>query len=192
MPFIPLTDYPDLQAVAAGHARISAEAPRQGKWLQWASDAADESGHCAFLDGDWTVFPAYVRSDRSWRQDLGLVGSGPGAAAALDRFFSQLPRRFPALTELLTAAPRIRYAGFSRLHARSRIDLHTHVNPETRILHIGIDLPPDGVAGLEVDGDVHLWQQPGDAVFFDDNLPHRAWNDADRDRIVLYVAAEPG
>lgn len=190
MSFLPLDDYPDLLEVATHHARIAKEIPRGATWLNWMSDAADASGHCAFLTGDWTVFPVYLRTDRSWQRDIGITG-GAEAMAAFDRFIKKLPRRFPAITEVLEEASRIRYAGFSRLHANSRIDLHTHVNPETRILHVGIDLPPDGAAGIEVDGEVHVWQQAGDAIFFDDNLPHRAWNESDQERIVLYVAAEP-
>jgi Aspartyl/Asparaginyl beta-hydroxylase len=188
--FIPLEQYPDLQALAGGHPTFVSEIPTAAKWIHWLSDAQDPSGHCAFLDGEWTVFPIYMRGDRPWRAEFVIPGADARALESLDRFFRSLPSRFPAATALLSQSRRVRYAAFSRLHARSSIDRHRHYNDETRILHVALVVPPDGSAGLEVDGHTRIWSRPGDAALWNDNLVHRAWNDSDQDRIILYVAAE--
>jgi aspartyl/asparaginyl beta-hydroxylase (cupin superfamily) len=50
---------------------------------------------------------------------------------------------------------------------------------------LGIDVP-DSECGITVDGVSRSWKN-GRCLVFDDSLPHEAWNDSIRKRIVLIV-----
>jgi aspartyl/asparaginyl beta-hydroxylase (cupin superfamily) len=67
---------------------------------------------------------------------------------------------------------------------------NTHIAPHAgptnlRLrVHLGIDVPSG--CGLTV-GRISGGWTPGRCIVFDDSFPHEAWNDGDRDRVVLIV-----
>jgi hypothetical protein len=72
----------------------------------------------------------------------------------------------------------------------SRLEPGTHIAPHagpTNIrlrCHLGIDVPEG--CGLRVGGVTRTWEQ-GRCIVFDDSFTHEAWNNGDRDRVVLVV-----
>lgn len=184
MGFINVDRFQEFRPLQENWAIIRQELSHVGRWVKWGSDDADVTGHCRFLSGEWTVFPAYVRAGLRWDPLLDL--------GSRDRFWwdlvlSQLPDTFPQTTAILRQIPRVNWAAFSRLGARSKLAPHSHANPESLIYHLGIVIPSNGLSGLAVDGHSHTWQKEGDAVVFDDTYVHSAWNDSESERVILYM-----
>jgi len=178
---------PWLRIVQSRWSLIRDELGGTPSWIDWGSDQRDPSGHCRFLDGQWTVFPVYVgRYDGP-----GLAMGHPELEGQAEELWASLPRLFPATTELLRPLPHVNYAAFTRLHAGSRLAPHRHRNPHSLILHLGLVIPPGETCGLRVADRVHVWKAPGDAVVFNDNLDHSAWNDSAGDRVLFYLDFEP-
>jgi hypothetical protein len=166
---------------------IEREMTHTPSWVGWTSDQTDPSGHCAFLSGQWTVHPVYFgRYDGPSR----AVGH-PGFEERAEELCASLPDLYPETTALLRPLPRVNYAAFTRLYGRSRLAPHRHKNPDSLIFHLGIVIPPGETSGLRVGDRIHIWRKPGDAVVFNDNLDHSAWNDSDSDRILFYLDFEP-
>ncbi len=76
-------------------------------------------------------------------------------------------------------------AYFSRLGPDSRASRHRGPTNVRLRCHLGIDLP-DSECGITVDGVSYSWKN-GRRLGFDDSLPHEAWNDSIRERLVLIV-----
>lgn len=181
--FYPLTDFPWLAPLQRGFELVREELAATPAWVSWGSDAAGADGRCMFLSGEWTVYPVYIGRVDGPERLFGRPGWGDDAQALC----AALPALFPRTTALLRCMPEVNYAGFTRLHARSRLAPHRHVNPGALIAHVALVLPEGGACGLRVGGQEHLWRAPGEAVVFDDNLEHSAWNDTGGERILLYV-----
>jgi beta-hydroxylase len=78
-------------------------------------------------------------------------------------------------------------AGFSRLSPKTVLEPHRGSNglsPFKRA-HLGLEIP-DGDCALKVEETVIHWQ-PGKMIIFDDSLLHSAWNQTDKERVVLIV-----
>ncbi len=184
MSFLPLDDFPEFKSLQENHALIRNELPRIRKWVNWGSDDPDGNGHCRFQSGEWTVYPAYVGSNTRWQS---FVDASKINSFVIDSFLARLPYIFPEITRMLRGIPRIQWSGFSRLGARSALKPHRHTNPDSLIYHLGLVIPPGGRAGLMADEQRYIWQKEGDAVIFDDNYLHSAWNDSDSERIIFYI-----
>jgi hypothetical protein len=190
------------QIIRDNYATICDELRQVPRWFTWKSDAYGTDGNCLFLTGDWTVCPCYVGNYRpeNFIQDM--------PAEDVVRLCQLLPFRFPAITAILKQIPEANYAAFTRLAPRSRLAPHRHDNPNSRILHMGVNVPPGQTCGLRVEGlgsyvpaytehvfveyrpgceRDHIWDQQGDIIVFDDNKLHSAWNDSDHERILFYV-----
>jgi len=163
---------------------ICGERQQVPRWFAWKSDAYGTDGNCLFLSGAWTVCPCYVGnySPEDFVQDM--------PAEEVVRLCQLLPFRFPAITAILKQIPQVNYAAFTRLAPRSRLAPHRHDNPNSRILHMGVNVPPGRTCGLRVGDRDHIWDQQGDILVFDDNQIHSAWNDSDQERILFYVDFE--
>lgn len=181
-PFIELQEFPQLNWLKGQHQIIVEELKRNRIWMNWGSDDYDPSGHCQFLSGDWTVCPVYFGSVNPYQINA------PGVEKEnIDALVASLPNRFPKTIELLKNVSSLRFAAFSRLHPRSNLAPHRHVNPLSYIFHLGLIIPPGNTCGLKVGDQTHLWTKPGDAVIFNDNFEHSAWNHSDEERIILYI-----
>ncbi|HEY4439939.1 MAG TPA: aspartyl/asparaginyl beta-hydroxylase domain-containing protein, partial [Candidatus Elarobacter sp.] len=73
---------------------------------------------------------------------------------------------------------------FSRLTPGTRISLHAGPTNLRLRCHLGIDVPEN--CAISVGGETRMWTA-GRCFVFDDSFPHEAWNDGDRDRLVLIV-----
>ncbi len=184
MTFFHLDEFPEFKTLQDNHGVIRHELSRISRWASWGSDDGDAAGHCRFQSGNWTVFPVYVGRNVGWDSFIHLRNSD---RPLFDNLFSRLPATFPQMTEMLDEIPRIKWSGFSRLGAQSELTPHRHTNPGSLIYHLGVVIPPHRTAGLMVEDRVHLWEKEGDAVIFDDNRVHHAWNHSDSERIVLYI-----
>jgi beta-hydroxylase len=76
-------------------------------------------------------------------------------------------------------------AGFSRLAAKTVISPHTGYEGNYLRLHLGLEIPT-GDCKLKVKNQLYEWQ-PGRAFIFDDKNMHEAWNNTEKDRVVLIV-----
>lgn len=177
-----LNDYPEFLILQDHCEAILEELVNAPLWFIWDSDAYDRKGNCIFLRGDWTVCPVYFGN---LKLDEVVTLAEDSLKTEVSELCAHLPKLFPTTTELLSQIPSINYAAFSRLGPRSSLATHRHKNPDSLILHIGLKIPRQ--CGLTVAGERHAWEQLGDAVIFDDNLPHSAWNFSDAERVVLYV-----
>lgn len=181
-PFIEYKNFPDLMRIRDHYPDIVEELKDNKLWLNWGSDAYDPAGHCKFLSGNWNVCPIYFGRYAGMSMRLGDI-SEENAREIL----KSLPDRFPKTIELLKPFAALNFAGFSRLHPKSTLSPHKHVNPYAWICHIGLVIPSENTCGLTVAGQTHMWTQPGDIVVFNDNLEHSAWNNSAEDRVVLYI-----
>jgi hypothetical protein len=75
-------------------------------------------------------------------------------------------------------------AYFSRLAPHTRIAPHAGPTNLRLRVHLALDVPPG--CGLTVGGMPATWT-PGRCLVFDDAFVHDAWNDSDRERVVLIV-----
>lgn len=171
--FYPTKHLEVLQAIRKNIKKIQDEVNRIPFWYQWPSDKPSENGHCGFLNGLWTICPVYVSRVSAMKCPV------PNHILA---------KMFPITQKLVCQIPLVQFAGFSRLHPHANLETHTHDNPNSDIMHIGILIPPLESSGIRVGNFVHYWKNPGDVIIFNDNRPHEAWNNSDLDRVVLYIS----
>ncbi|VXC86941.1 hypothetical protein SPHINGOAX6_70007 [Sphingomonas sp. AX6] len=71
---------------------------------------------------------------------------------------------------------------FSLLRAGAHITPHTGTHNTRLTCHLPLIVPPD--CFFRVGSEVRQWQE-GKLLIFDDTIEHEAWNNSDRDRVVL-------
>lgn len=180
--FYSLDGFPGLQRIQENYQVIQSELKQNDVWMSWGSDDYDQKGHCQFLTGDWTVCPVYFGN---YSPDQMIV---PGMSEEQKaKILHNLSFRFPKTIEILKLNRRINFAAFTRLHPHSKLAPHRHQNPYSLIFHLGLLIPSGKKCGLVVADEIHLWNEPGDVIIFNDNLEHYAWNDSDEERILLYI-----
>lgn len=180
--FYSLDEYPEFKWLASQYAVILDELNKNNFWMDWGSDNYDPIGHCKFLNGNWTVCPVYF--GRYSPYSLNIPGT---VQFNQDELIRSLPEKFPRTIELLKTIDRINFSAFSRLHPNSSLAAHQHNNPDSLIFHLGLVIPQGKSCGLQVDDKTHIWNKPGDAIIFNDNMKHAAWNHSDQERIIFYV-----
>lgn len=74
-------------------------------------------------------------------------------------------------------------AGFSCLEAGATTKRHRDIDATFYRCHIPL-IVPEGDCYLEVEGVKRKWKQP---LVFDDTMYHNAWNNTEKDRIILIV-----
>ncbi|MDB5093012.1 MAG: hypothetical protein JWO85_1113 [Candidatus Eremiobacteraeota bacterium] len=116
--------------------------------------------------GNWEVSLLY---ERGLRND-DVYAQCPVTAAAIERH------------RIVRGPAGLAY--FSRLAPHTRIAAHAGPTNLRLRVHLALDVPPD--CGLTVGGMPGTWM-PGRCIVFDDAFVHDAWNDSDRERIVLIV-----
>lgn len=95
--------------------------------------------------------------------------------------------RCPQTAALLREIPGLTTAFFSILGPDTSLPLHR--GPWNGVLryHLGLMVPePPWACGIAVDGQVEHWRE-GESLLFDDSFPHRAWNNATGNRVVLFL-----
>jgi aspartyl/asparaginyl beta-hydroxylase (cupin superfamily) len=97
--------------------------------------------------------------------------------------------RCPATLDAMNLAPlpvvegSTPHALYSRLAGNTRIPPHCGLINTRLICHLPL-LVPENCGGLRVGSDTRYWRE-GEAYVFDDSIEHEAWNESDRDRVVL-------
>eukprot|EP00931_Biecheleriopsis_adriatica_P117000 TRINITY_DN92568_c0_g1_i2.p1 TRINITY_DN92568_c0_g1~~TRINITY_DN92568_c0_g1_i2.p1 ORF type:complete len:240 (+),score=35.19 TRINITY_DN92568_c0_g1_i2:519-1238(+) len=124
-------------------------------------------------DGSWAEFEVFNGS--AWRNcDVA------SATCALLRNRTELQGQIsqPGLEDIAMQV------SFLRLYPRSRLRLHTGRHNARLTLHLPLHVL--GSAGLAVAEEVLSWKE-GKALVFDDSYAHKAWNDGEESRTVLYA-----
>ena len=127
---------------------------------------------------DISIDQASITDDDGWKTFF-FVGYGFRAEANC--------ARCPQTAALLDAVPGLTTAFFSILSPHKQIPEHR--GPWRGVLryHLALRVPePTDQAGIEVGGEMAHWEE-GRSLLFDDGYTHRAWNDTDGVRVVLFA-----
>jgi beta-hydroxylase len=149
----------------------------------WTTIRAELDAVLAYRDDlpnfqDISVDQASITDDDGWKTFF-FVGYGFRAEGNC--------ARCPQTAALLDAVPGLTTAFFSILSPHKQIPAHR--GPWRGVLryHLALRVPdPPGAAGIEVGGQVAHWEE-GRSLLFDDGYEHRAWNDTDGVRVVLFA-----
>jgi len=179
--------------------------------FEWPIAAASTVGHGTFFDTD--DFPWVRVLEENWKQ---IRSELEGVLADRERiptfqevspqqqritqddswrtFFLRTPgylpienrRRCPRTAELLEEIPGITSAFFSILGPGKHVP--SHRGPFGGILryHLALIVPEEGGARIRVGSETRHWEE-GKSLIFDDSNDHEAWNEADSERVVLFV-----
>jgi beta-hydroxylase len=163
-------------------------APETFGWIadleqEWATIRAELDEVLTFRDHlpnfqDISVDQASITDDDGWKTFF-FLGYGFRATANCERC--------PRTALLLDSIPGLTTAFFSILSPRKHIPPHR--GPWRGVLryHLALRVPdPPGASGIEVGGEVAHWEE-GKSLLFDDGYEHRAWNDTDGIRVVLFA-----
>ena len=96
-------------------------------------------------------------------------------------------RRCPETTRLLKQVPGMKTAFFSILAPGKH--LPSHRGPYKGVLryHLGLIIPEPALScGIRVADETRHWEE-GKSLVFDDTYQHKAWNEANGDRVVLFM-----
>jgi aspartyl/asparaginyl beta-hydroxylase (cupin superfamily) len=143
---------------------------------------------------DASRFSPYVRSGDSkiGRNDQGLADNDDWSALYLwdhSRLVPENAALFPHTLEALEAAPmpeialQAPMALFSKLAPGTRIPPHNGLLNTRLICHLSLVVPPD-CGALRVGNEERPWVE-GELLIFDDSIEHEAWNNSDRERVIL-------
>jgi aspartyl/asparaginyl beta-hydroxylase (cupin superfamily) len=143
---------------------------------------------------DASRFSPYVRSGDSkiGRNDQGLADNDDWSALYLwdhSRLVPENAALFPHTLEALEAAPmpeialQAPMALFSKLAPGTRIPPHNGLLNTRLICHLPLVVPPD-CGALRVGNEERPWVE-GELLIFDDSIEHEAWNNSDRERVIL-------
>lgn len=162
--------------------------------LPWATkvEAAAAEIRSEYLAAATTgVMAPYVDASvnsPTWRQ---LRGNYDWSALHLYKGAEELPwaRQFPKTLKALEAADIVRVNGgkpielfFSRLKPGTHIPPHFGAANNRLTVHLPL-IVPDGCS-IRVGDEVHVWRE-GELFAFDDSFEHEAWNNSDKERVVL-------
>ena len=96
-------------------------------------------------------------------------------------------KRLPKTMSLLSQIPGAYNVVLSILGPSKHVPKHRGQYPALLRYQLGLIVPgPEGASGIDVDGDVRYWKE-GRSLIWDRSKRHSAWNDADQDRVTLYV-----
>lgn len=91
----------------------------------------------------------------------------------------------PKTLELIERIPCIKAAMFTMMSPRSKLVPHRDPFAGALRYHLALTTPKTGSCRLELDGDPYSWRE-GESVLFDPTFIHRAVNETDETRIVLF------
>ena len=132
-----------------------------------ASDSYDDAGFNSFFRHGWKRF--YLK----W------YGEPTPSAQEL----------CPRTLELLAQVPAIKAAMFVRMAPKSRLPVHRDPFAGSLRFHLGLRTPNSEKCRIMVDGHAYWWKD-GEGVLFDETFLHRAENETDEDRLILFCDVE--
>jgi len=167
----------------------------QGLWLELSKaelswvDYSVENDDC--VRGEWHVAPLFSRRREEGRKSKPRPrGLGREGEREFIRAVRETPEKIPKIVEWFESFERINFVGLSRMFPGCELDAHTHNNPDSLVMHIGLMIPEDESASLVVGDTEFVWREPGDYCIFDDTIIHSAWNKGQTDRIVMHIDFE--
>ncbi|MHC5064576.1 MAG: aspartyl/asparaginyl beta-hydroxylase domain-containing protein [Planctomycetota bacterium] len=102
-----------------------------------------------------------------------------------DDFLPSATQSCPKSVELVQSIPSVNAAMFAMLPAGSRLGRHRDPFAGSLRYHLGLDTPNSDACWIEVDGQRYSWRD-GEVVVFDETYVHKAKNESDRDRLILF------
>jgi ornithine lipid ester-linked acyl 2-hydroxylase len=95
--------------------------------------------------------------------------------------------RCPQTTRLLEQIPEMKTAFFSILLPHKQIPEHRGPYKGLLRYHLALKVPQnDRACGIQVGDETRHWQE-GKSLLFDDTFPHKAWNNTDEIRVILFL-----
>lgn len=95
----------------------------------------------------------------------------------------------PRTTALLRTLPSVKAAMFAQLPPGGKLNPHRDPYAGSLRYHLGLSTPNDDGCWIEVDGTRYSWRD-GQEVMFDETYLHRAANETQTDRIILFCDIE--
>jgi len=90
----------------------------------------------------------------------------------------------PLTASLIYSIPEIISCDFSFLEPKTKILPHLGYSKMVLRCHLPLIVPEGNKCAIRVGNETHFWKE-GELVIFDDSFEHEAWNDSDRQRVVL-------
>jgi beta-hydroxylase len=95
--------------------------------------------------------------------------------------------RCPNTTRLIEQIPGMKTAFFSILLPHKQIPEHRGPYKGLLRYHLALKVPPvDRGCGIQVGQETRYWQE-GKSLIFDDTFPHKAWNNTNDLRVILFL-----
>jgi len=95
----------------------------------------------------------------------------------------------PKTSQLLAQIPSVNAAMFALLPPGSRLGEHRDPYAGSLRYHLGLSTPNSEKCRIVVDGEMYHWKD-GEAVMFDETFIHRAENQTDTQRLILFCDVE--
>ena len=167
-PFIDVTHFPELQQLQAHWTTIRDEALQlfDAGYIRAAARYTD-LGFNSFFKSGWKRF--YLK----WYDD----------------FLPSARDLCPQTTELLARIPSVHAAMFAMLPPGARLPSHRDPFAGSLRYHLGLSTPNSKLCRIFVDGELYYWKD-GEAVVFDETYIHRAENQTDTPRLILFCDVE--
>jgi beta-hydroxylase len=167
-PFIDVAHFPELERLQANWQAIRDEGLRlfDDGYIRAATKYNDLAFNSFFKSG-WKRF--YLK----WYGD----------------FLPSARSLCPYTTALLEGIPTIHAAMFAVLPPGARLPSHRDPFAGSLRYHLGLSTPNSKLCRIFVDGELYYWKD-GEAVVFDETYIHRAENQTDRTRLILFCDIE--
>ncbi len=91
----------------------------------------------------------------------------------------------PKSVALVQSIPSVNAAMFALLPAGSRLGRHRDPFAGSLRYHLGLSTPNSDSCWIEIDGQRYSWRD-GEAVIFDETYVHKAKNETEQDRLILF------
>jgi beta-hydroxylase len=167
-PFIDLRQFPELDALSKRWTVIRDEALKlfDDGYIRSAA-MYNDLGFNSFFKSGWKRF--YLK----WYDD----------------FLPSARDLCPQTTELLAKIPSVHAAMFALLPPGARLPSHRDPFAGSLRYHLGLRTPNSEKCRIYVDGELYYWKD-GEAVMFDETYIHRAENQTDVQRLILFCDVE--
>jgi beta-hydroxylase len=167
-PFIDVKDFPELSALQANWQTIRDEGMRLfDEGYIRAAAKYNDLGFNSFFRSGWKRF--YLK----WYDD----------------FLPSARDLCPQTTALLKRIPSVHAAMFTVLPPGARLGAHRDPFAGSLRYHLGLSTPNSEQCRIFVDGELYYWKD-GEAVMFDETYIHRAENQTDTPRLILFCDIE--
>ena len=167
-PILDLADFPHLKPLLDNWQIIRDEAMQlQEQGAVRASDKHDDIGFNSFFRTGWKRL--YVK----WYDD-------PLPSAR---------RSCPRTVALVNSIPSIKGAMFASLPPGATLVAHRDPFAGSIRFHLGLMTPNDDRCRIYIDGKPYSWRD-GEGIVFDETFIHKAYNETDKQRIILFCDVE--